>query len=187
MLYILHIFKIIIDFAQNLYSSAFHSSAFVRVSCTSVVIFPDKFYILHEIFRRTSISVRIQCLTFPLIRDTICMNYDRNRKTTFRRTSDLQIQYFERLNPEMECIYLLERRYQAGEDAPHSIPALRGSDPPDPDSGIQNDIPFLIQSPDALRSVPPAAPPRRGRLSHRGGPQEARSRTYLKAPGPGRR
>jgi len=53
------------------------------------------------------------------------MNYDRNRKTTFRRTSDLQIQYFERLNPEMECIYLLERRYQAGEDAPHSIPALR--------------------------------------------------------------
>ena len=45
------------------------------------------------------------------------MNYDRNRKTTFRRTSDLQIQYFERLNPEMECIYLLERRYQAGEDA----------------------------------------------------------------------
>ena len=125
MLYILHIFKIIIDFAQNLYSSAFHSSAFVRVSCTSVVIFPDKFYILHEIFRRTSISVRIQCLTFPLIRDTICMNYDRNRKTTFRRTSDLQIQYFERLNPEMECIYLLERRYQAGEDAPHSIPALR--------------------------------------------------------------
>ena len=124
MLYILHIFKIIIDFAQNLYSSAFHSSAFIRVSYTSVVIFPDKFYILHEIFRQTSISVRIQCLTFPLIRDTICMNYDRNRKTTFRRTSDLQIQYFERLNPEMECIYLLERRYQAG-DAPHSIPALR--------------------------------------------------------------
>ena len=37
----------------------------------------------------------------------------------------MQIQYFERLNPEMECIYLLERRYQAGEDAPHSIPALR--------------------------------------------------------------
>lgn len=125
MLYILHIFKIMIDFAQNLYGSAFHSSAFVRVSCTSVVIFPDKFYILHEIFRQTSISVRIQCLTFPLIRDTICMNYDRNRKTTFRRTSDLQIQYFERLNPEMECIYLLERRYQAGEDAPpqHSRPA----------------------------------------------------------------
>lgn len=37
----------------------------------------------------------------------------------------MQIQYFERLNPEMECIYLLERRYQVGEDAPHSIPALR--------------------------------------------------------------
>ena len=37
----------------------------------------------------------------------------------------MQIQYFERLNPEMECIYLLERRYQAGEDALHSIPALR--------------------------------------------------------------
>lgn len=37
----------------------------------------------------------------------------------------MQIQYYERLNPEMECIYLLERRYQAGEDAPHSIPALR--------------------------------------------------------------
>lgn len=51
MLYILHIFKIMTDFAQNLYSSAFHSSAFVRVSRTSVVIFPDKFYILHEIFR----------------------------------------------------------------------------------------------------------------------------------------
>lgn len=34
----------------------------------------------------------------------------------------MQIQYFERLNPEMECIYLLERRYQAGEDAPHRHP-----------------------------------------------------------------
>ena len=37
----------------------------------------------------------------------------------------MQIQYFERLNPEMECIYLLERRYQTGEDAAHSIQALR--------------------------------------------------------------
>lgn len=37
----------------------------------------------------------------------------------------MQIQFLERLNLEMECIYLLERRYQAGEDTPHSIPALR--------------------------------------------------------------
>lgn len=98
---------------------------FVRSARTFVVNYHRIFYILHEIFRQTSISVRIQCLTFPLIRDTICMNYDGNRNAILRRTSDLQIQYFERLNPEMECIYLLERRYQAGEDAPHSIPALR--------------------------------------------------------------
>lgn len=98
---------------------------FVRRARTFVVNYHRNFYILHEIFRQTSISVRIQCLTFPLIRDTICMNYDRNRKTTFRRTSDLQIQYFERLNPEMECIYLLERRYQGrgGCPAQHPRPA----------------------------------------------------------------
>lgn len=39
----------------------------------------------------------------------------------------MQIQYQPRLNPEMECIFLLERHFQSSPSEPHSIPELRES------------------------------------------------------------